>query len=148
MRDTEWFWEGNVVAALASHLKAIGWEIRSTADTLSGEAGPDIQASRSGRMLIVEAKGYPLTVYARGPNKGRPKRTNPATQARHWFAHAILAALLRQADYASAEVSIVLPDFPVYLNLLKRTSPGLSKLGIGVFLVDQFGRAREFDSSQ
>ncbi len=36
----DWFWEGNVQAALIGHLAATGWQIRQVADTRSRSTGP------------------------------------------------------------------------------------------------------------
>jgi len=140
----DWFWEGNIVVTLATHLCADGWQVESTADTASGEAGPDIRATRDGKTLILEAKGYPSTVYARGKNKGQPKRTKPATQARHWYAEALFAAILRQSSLPSAQVAIAFPSFPVYKALISRTRDALSKLQISVFVVSKSGEVTQF----
>lgn len=55
----DWFWEGNVVETIARFLADDGWTIVGKADTHSKERGIDIHASRGGRTLLVEAKGYP-----------------------------------------------------------------------------------------
>lgn len=66
--STEWCCESNVVASVVSLLKQEGWTIESVANTEARARGADIRASREGQLLIVEAKGYPSTVYARGEN--------------------------------------------------------------------------------
>jgi hypothetical protein len=48
MAETDWFWEGNVVRAVAKHLTDNGWTIERVADTASGQAGPDVQAKEAG----------------------------------------------------------------------------------------------------
>jgi hypothetical protein len=117
--ERPWCWEGAVVRAVASFLTARGWSIETIANTETGEPGADIKARRSDSVLIVEVKGYPSKTYERGPKEGQPKRTNPATQARHWFAEALLTALLRQAaDGQQHHVAIALPEFAVYTKLL------------------------------
>lgn len=90
-------------------------------------------------MLIVEAKGYPLTVYARGEHKGEPKPTKPGVQARDWYGQVLFDAILRQSKYPSAMVVIALPNFLVFVNLINRTRPALTKLGIGIYLVSESG---------
>jgi len=55
----DWYWEGNVVEAIARHLEGDGWAIVTKANTHSKERGVDIHADRNGRTLLVEAKGYP-----------------------------------------------------------------------------------------
>jgi hypothetical protein len=41
-----WYWEGNVVEAIAGFLEHTGWVIVSKADTHSKERGVDIHAIR------------------------------------------------------------------------------------------------------
>jgi hypothetical protein len=131
----QWPCEQNVVASVVSYLKEQGWTIESVADTEARAPGADIRAVQTGQLLIVEAKGYPDTVYARGQNKGKPKPTKPGVQARHWYGQVMFDAILRQSQFPSATVMIALPDFPVFTNLISRTDYALKKLNIGVFLV-------------
>src|SRR5262245_64586606 len=65
----DWYWEGNVVEAIARHLERDGWSIVTKADTRTKERGIDIYAVRSGRVLLVEAKGYP-SKSCRDPRRG------------------------------------------------------------------------------
>lgn len=134
-----WSWEGIVVRAVTSFLTARGWSIEAIANTETGEPGADIKATKSERVLIVEVKGYPSKTYERGPRKGQPKRTNPATQARHWFAEALLTALLRQAANRQHHVAIAFPEFAVYTKLLTRVTESLKLLGLIVLLVQESG---------
>jgi hypothetical protein len=135
----EWHWEGNVVEAISAHLQAEGWSIKHTANTESRESGVDIRAQKGNEILLVEVKGYPSKVYERGANQGQPKRTNPSTQARHWYGEVLFSAILRQEGFPQATVAIALPKFTVYTNLIQRTQHALSKLGIDVFVVDESG---------
>lgn len=137
--STEWCCESSVVESVVRHLKQQGWTIESIANTETRARGADIRASRDGETLIVEAKGYPSTVYARGENKGKPKPTKPGVQARHWYAQVLFDAILRQSQYPSAQVFIALPDFPVFTNFITRTRFALRKLGIGVYVVREKG---------
>jgi hypothetical protein len=137
--SVEWPCEENIVTSVVSHLKQEGWMIESVADTQARAPGADIRAARSGETLIVEAKGYPATVYARGENRGKPKPTKPGVQARHWYGQVLFDAILRQSQYPSAQVVIALPDFPVFTNLISRTRRALCKLRIGVYLVRETG---------
>jgi hypothetical protein len=137
--SAEWPCEESVVGSVVSYLRQVGWTIESVADTEARAHGADIRATRSGETLIVEAKGYPQTVYARGANKGMPKPTKPGMQARHWYSHALFDAILRQSQYPSASVFIALPDFIVFTNLINRTQGALRKLDIGVYLVRESG---------
>jgi hypothetical protein len=121
------------------HLELDGWDIKSVAHTESRERGADIRATRAAELLIVEAKGFPGTVYARGKNQGKPKPTKPSVQARHWYSHALFDCILRQSEYPDAHVVMALPDFTVYRNLLARTGDAIRKLQIGVYLVQEDG---------
>jgi hypothetical protein len=68
-----------------------------------------------------------------------PKHTEPGTQARHWYSHALVDAILRPSQYPSASVVIALSDFIVFTNLINRTQTALRKLSIGVYLVRASG---------
>lgn len=134
-----WCWEGNVVRALTSYLADSGWVIEKVAATETGESGADIRARRRDCILIVEVKGYPSKVYERGPKQGQPKRTNPATQARHWVGEALLTALLRQSASHEHQVAIAFPEFGVYTKLLARIDKSLRTLGLIVLVVRESG---------
>ncbi len=73
----DWYWEGSVVSAVCAYLEAHGWTIEHKTNTATREQG--------GRLLLVEVKGYPSTVYQRGINKGLPKPTRPNVQAKHYY---------------------------------------------------------------
>jgi hypothetical protein len=131
---TDWFWEGNVVAAISQGLEADGWKIVSAADTHSKERGVDIHATRNGKVLLVEAKGYPSVGY-RDPRRAAEKKpTNPTNQAQHWYSHALLKVMRLQTKHPDALVALGLPDFPRYRTLLDETRSGLRKIGAAVIL--------------
>src|SRR4051794_14528561 len=89
----DWFWEGNVVAALARYLESDGWLIVSKANTLSKERGVDIHALKGQTALLVEVKGYPSTNYRHPGRAAERKPTNPTNQSQRWYSHALLKAL-------------------------------------------------------
>ena len=134
-----WYWEGNVQSTIASGLAAAGWLIESVADTASRAQGTDIVARRDGRRLHVEVKGYPGDTYARGEQQGQPKPTQPATQARVWFAGALMKAAMLRNDHPHDLVSIGLPSFPTYRTLADRVSLTLVRGDIGLLWVDDSG---------
>jgi len=140
--ERAWYWEGNVQNRFASFLLEEGWSIVSTADTSTREMGPDIQATQGHRRLFAEVKGYPTTTYARGPKVGQPKPTNPTTQARHWYAGALLSAALARDSHPDSEIAIVLPMFGTYESLIRRTRTTLDASRIVVFLMDELGACR------
>ena len=136
---TDWFWEGNVVAAISRGLEAEGWKIISAADTHSKERGVDIHAVKNHRTLLVEAKGYPSVGY-RDPRRAAEKKpTNPTNQAQQWYSHALLKVVRLQSKYPDALVALGLPDFPRYRTLFGETRHGLVKLGAAVIFVSQDG---------
>src|SRR5207248_1105760 len=129
-----WYWEGNVQATVARFLAAGGWTIESVADTASRQRGIDLVATKGDRRLAVEVKGYPGTVYARGERAGQPKPTAPTTQARHWYAQALLTAVLTGDLDDPAEIALAFPDMPRFRELIGRSEWAIRRLGVRVFL--------------
>jgi hypothetical protein len=140
MDDTrDWYWEGNVVTALRRHLEREGWTVTRMADTRVKERGIDLEATKNGRTLLVEAKGYPSTNYADSRRAGETKPTNPSLQAGHWYSHAVLAGMRLQNKHPEATVALALPDFPRYRALFEETRGGLHKMGIAFLTVRESG---------
>jgi hypothetical protein len=137
--DQEWFWEGNVQAAVVRHLAATGWSIRRVASTSTSEHGVDIEADHDGERLVVEVKGFPGSTYARGERKGTAKTTPAAGQARTYFSNALLAGLLMRAEEDDARVVLAFPDMPTFSNLGSRVLQPLTAAGVEVWLVDEDG---------
>jgi hypothetical protein len=139
--DEEWFWEGNVQAAVVGHLVAEGWRIRRVANTATSEHGVDIEAERRGERLAIEVKGYPGATYARGDRKGEAKTTPAAAQARAYFSNALLSGLLMRADTEApgARVVLAFPDVATFNNLGRRVSVPLAAAGIEVWFVREDG---------
>lgn len=135
----DWYWEGNVQAALVAHLSQGGWRILRVADTARGEQGHDIHAQRADERLLVEVKGYPSSVYVRGPKQGQPKPTQPALQARQYFSHALLSGMLMRGEAPTARVALAFPDFATYRNLAERTTGPLQDARVELWLVDPSG---------
>lgn len=137
---TDWFWEGNVVDAVAHSLASTGWNIESRANTHSKEHGVDLRASKAGSVLLVEVKGYPSASYSDPRRVNERKPTNPANQAEKWFSQALLKVLRLQTAHPQAKVAIAFPEFPRYRVLFDETKLGLAKLGLAVLMVDSSGR--------
>ena len=131
----DWYWEGNVVEVIARFLTQDGWAIVGKADTHSKERGVDIQANRSGRTLLLEAKGYPSKNYRDPRRAGEVKPTNPTNQAQQWYSHALLKVMRLQTKHPEAVVALGLPEFPRYRALFEETRGGLSKLNVAVLMV-------------
>lgn len=134
-----WYWEGNVVDAIARQLAAEGWRVVAKADTRSKERGIDLHAERDGRTLLIEAKGFPSACYRDPRRAGEIKPTKPTQQAERWYSHAILKAMRLQSAYPNAIVALAFPDFPRYRDLFAETQGGLAKLGMAFLTVDKAG---------
>ena len=135
----EWFWEGNVQAAVVAHLVAMGWRIVRVADTESRERGTDIRAQRDGVTLHVEVKGWPSSAYSDPARAGENKRTQPTLQARHYFAGVVLSALQLRQSHPEDDVVVAFPDMARYQDLSNTVQDPLRVLQIGVLLVGQDG---------
>jgi|NGEPerStandDraft_6_1074524.scaffolds.fasta_scaffold90754_1 hypothetical protein len=141
--DDEWFWEGNVQAAVVSHLAQQGWQIMRVASTSSNEHGVDIEASRDGSRVMIEVKGYPGSTYARGARKGEAKSSPPATQARTYFGNALLAGLLMRSESTEGRVVLAFPDMATFSNLAQRIAAPLAAASIEVWMVSEDGKVTE-----
>lgn len=75
-----------------------------------------------------------------GKRRGQPKSTRPPTQARHWYAGALLTTMLTKSAHPDWTLALAVPDFPTYRSLLKRTATSLRALGVEVYLVSEDGR--------
>jgi hypothetical protein len=135
--------EARAQAMLVRHLADQGWQIQRVADTAMKEQGVDVLATRGDRTLAVEVKGYPGRRYSDPRRAGETKPTSPTTQARHWYAQAILKAMLMCSDHPSYEIAIALPDVPTYRSLHQRTSGGLQRLDVTIFFIDNNGHVHE-----
>lgn len=135
----DWFWEGNVVEALARHLESDGWSIVAKADTHTKERGVDIHAIKKRLTLLVEAKGYPSKFYRNPERAAEVKPTNPTNQAQQWYSHALLKAMRLQTKQPNAIVSLAFPDFPRYRTLFEETRQGLAKQQIAMLMVRENG---------
>jgi hypothetical protein len=142
-RVLPWFREGNVQARLADHFRAEGWIIQQLADTAKLERGVDLIVSKGTRRFAIEVKGYPDTVYARGPKVGQLKPTNPLLQARHWFGEALLSAIFVRGSMPDAEIGLGFPDFPRYRQLIEKSRYAIDRLGFRILLCSENGAITE-----
>ncbi|MFD5826907.1 hypothetical protein [Lentzea sp. NPDC060358] len=137
--DEEWHVEANVQAAVVTALTRAGWSIRSVADTATKARGDDIVAQRGNVTTGIEVKGFPSRSYADPARAGETKPTAPSTQAGHWFAQAVLAAMRLRGREPSWRSVIALPDFSRYRNLHAETADSLTAAQIEVWWVHQDG---------
>lgn len=105
-----WFWEGNVQARVAAQLQRQGYKILFAADTASKETGRDIEAEDPGGLLWVTVKGYPVGTL----------KTQPSTQAGHWFKQAVFDLLVWRGESEDVKIAIALPDYPRYRRLAQK----------------------------
>lgn len=138
-RDERWHTEANVQAAVVRWLVTQGWRILSVADTATREHGIDIVAERGPERVGVEVKGYPSVRYADPARAHEQKRTQPSTQAGHWYAQALLAAMRLRGRQPDTTSVVALPDFPRYRALHAETAGSLAASGIKVWWVSAAG---------
>lgn len=108
--DRPWFREGQVQEAVVGALRANGWTIVEVANPATRAPGKDVVVARDGHRLWITVKGFPR----------RTVRTQPATQARHWFAAALFDIVLYRGEDPSVSLAVALPDFPTYRSLARR----------------------------
>jgi hypothetical protein len=138
--DRPWHWEGHIQSRLAQHLPADDWAVRSAADTATKARGIHLMATKGSRCLTVEVKGYPTATFEHGPKRGQPKMTQPATQARQYFSHALLGMMLLRHKHPDAEIAACFPKFETFVSLARRTRASFELLGFGLYFVAQDGR--------
>lgn len=131
----QWPWEGSVQTVFIDLLRAHGWSIIAAADTATKAPGIDVLASKSERRLGAEVKGWPSAGYADPRRTAEVKRTQPSTQAGHWFSQALLKAIMLLDSHPGHESLVVLPDYPRYRDLTKRTRTGRQAANIHVILL-------------
>ena len=105
-----WHWEGNVQQAVVTYLETQGYTVLQASNTANHQHGKDIVARGSSGPLWVTVKGYPR----------RTERTQPTTQAGHWFKDALFDIIAYRQESQSAELMMALPDFPRYRRLTKK----------------------------
>jgi Holliday junction resolvase-like predicted endonuclease len=138
--DERWHSEAEVQAAVVAHLATQGWKVLSVADTATRQHGIDVVATDvNGRGAGIEVKGYPSRTYADPRRAGETKRTQPSTQAGHWYAQAILAAMRLRTKRPELRSVIALPDFSRYRDLYVETKSSLHTAGIEVWWVTNEG---------
>lgn len=135
----EWHTEANVQASVVTALAARGYRVLSVANTATKEHGIDVVATRDGATVGVEVKGYPSRNYADPARASERKKTQPSTQAGHWFAAAVLAAMRLRGKEPGWNSVVALPDFNRYRDLFTETQGSLSAAGIVVWWVDEEG---------
>ena len=96
-------------------------------------------ASKSERWLGAEVKGWPSAGYADPRRVAEVKRTQPSTRAGRWFSQALLKAMMLLDSHPGHESLVVLPDYPRYRDLTRRTRTGRRSANIHVILLARDG---------
>lgn len=138
--ERAWPWEGAVQAVFASVLTRHGWQLVSLANTATKAPGIDVLARKGERRLGAEVKGWPSLGYADPRRVDEVKKTQPTNQAGHWFAQAVMKALMLRDSHPDHESLVVLPDHPRYRDFTARTRTGRSGAEVHVVLLDIDGR--------
>ena len=133
--DADWHTEANVVGLVVRHLAIEGWSVRAVADTASKAHGIDIVASRDAETIGIEVKGYPGRHYADPRRAGQQKPTHPATQARVWYASAVVAGMKLRTKAPEMRSVLAFPMFQTYQGLYADTACSLAACGIEVWWV-------------
>jgi hypothetical protein len=133
--DADWHTEANVVGLVVRHLAIEGWSVRAVADTASKAHGIDIVASRDAETIGIEVKGYPGRHYADPRRAGQQKPTHPATQARVWYASAVVAGMKLRTKAPEMRSVLAFPMFQTYQGLYADTASSLTACGIEVWWV-------------
>jgi hypothetical protein len=139
-KEKDWFWEGNIQQKISDYLILAGFTEVKTVNTALKDKGPDISGEKDGIKWVIEVKGYPSDKYVQDTDrytKGEVKRTNPPTQARHWFSEALTSILLTKSEDPTKMICLGFPQNDVYASYLNRISYIRGKLDIYVFLVDE-----------
>lgn len=131
-----WPWEGAVQQSFVDALERAGWVVTATADTAVKARGVDVLARKGSRRLGAEVKGWPGTTYADPRRAEDRKPTQPSTQAGHWFAQALMKAIMLLDSHPGSESLVVLPDGHArYDDLARRTASGRASAGVHVVFV-------------
>jgi hypothetical protein len=104
--------EEAVQGRLVGYLVKEGWQILRVAQTAARERGTDLLAARDGRTLAVEVKGYTGLSYSDPRRAGEVKPTQPATQARHWYAQAVLKGISSAMNSPTSRSRSCFPTCP------------------------------------
>lgn len=141
--DESWHTEANVQAAVVTWLAGSGWGIVRVADTATKEHGIDVEAMSDHDRVGIEVKGYPSRTYANPARADQIKRTQPSTQAGHWYAQAVLAAMRLRSRQPETRSVIALPDFPRYRQLFTETAGSLQAAQIELWWVTAGGHVAD-----
>jgi hypothetical protein len=143
-KSHDWFWEGNIQDKIIEYMRDVEQFDHITAsNTREKRVGPDILGKKGSVLRQIAVKGYPSDKYTDdfpGGKKGELKRTQPATQARHWFSEAFLEVILAKSENEALEIALGFPKFQTYMRLLERTRWAREKTELYCYLVTEDGK--------
>jgi len=125
-----WFWEGNVQAQIVNFLTFENYLLRSVVNTASRQKGVDIIAEKDEKEIWISVKGFPKVT----------QRTNPSTQAAHWFKDAIFDVVKYRNQNSSLRIGVGLPIFDRYKSLSNNVSWFKEVSGFNFFWVSEAGK--------
>lgn len=109
------------------------------ANTATKQHGVDVLASKGSRLLGAEVKGWPSKAYADVRRAEEVKPTQPTTQAGVWFSHALMKAMMLLDSHPDHDALMVLPDYPRYRDLARRTRTSRAAASVHVMFVRAAG---------
>jgi hypothetical protein len=125
--------EDEIINILIGHLKNNGWNIDS--HCLGQKHGNDIVASKSGKILIIEAKGARA-----GDNSPTKRRENfDSGQIKTHFGKALVKILDEKYINPKAKYAIAHPEDPDIRKSIGHLIPFLKTLGLKHFWVSSDG---------
>lgn len=122
-------YEDDVVDAVVAHIEQRGWEVMGVAH--AHQRGNDIEASKSGIYLFVEAKGEGSSKIA---SKRYGKVFNRGQVGSH-VAVALYRAMTWVTDDPNVRPALAFPDNAHHREKVRAVSHALERAGIGVFWV-------------
>lgn len=145
--EDEWFEETNVATKIKAFLISQDYTIQRFNDDKKSK-GHDLLATRNGKKLVVEVKGFPSDKYVNGERKGQKKPTPPNLQAKHWFSEALTALLLAKSHDWNVTIAMGLPYHEKYLETVEKLRPINERIGIIYFIVYKNGEVRLIDHKE
>jgi len=140
----DWFWEGNVQEKIVEYMKNVDkFDVLSESNTFEKTPGPDILAKHGDKLRQVSVKGYPSDKYTSdfpGGKKGQKKRTQPPTQARHWFSEALFELILAKSKNQDLETALGLPKFQTYINFVSKMKWLRERIELFCYFVGEDGQ--------
>lgn len=135
--EDDWFYESRIQQVIRDSLISDGWNLLEESTTSTREPGPDLLMEKNSEKLRIEIKGWPSKNYIKGTNKGQKKKTNPATQARHWFGESLLTLILAKCKDPNLQIAMGFPDKNTYRKKWNEIKWLREKMDLSVYWVNE-----------